>query len=306
VLVVACFAVLWGTMFPVITEAVRGVKITVGPPFFNRVNIPIFLLLLALTGIGPLIAWRRASWPSLQRAFAKPVGVGLITGVSFVAIGVRSVGAVLAFSLSAFVIGTIAQEFWRGTRARVRSTGENPAVALGRLTWGNKRRYGGYVIHVGVVLMCIGIAGSGVFQEEAEVILRPGEAFEIGGYRLQYTELASFESPGGVGVVSAPLTAFRHGEARFRMHPEKHFHPPPNDQNPTTEVAIWSTLNEDLYVVLAGWDPADRSASFSAYLNPLVKWIWIGGAVLLLGTIICMVPDREESDRTHTRGARGP
>ena len=128
---------------------------------------------------------------------------------------------------------------------------------MAELTWRNKRRYGGYVIHVGIVLMAIGIAGSSVFQSEVEATLAPGETFDVGGYRLQFTDLQTFDSS-GVQVFSAPLIAFRHGEPRFRMLPQRHMHPPPNDENPTTEVAIWSNLRHDLYVVLTGWSAAAR------------------------------------------------
>ncbi len=291
VLVVACFAVLWGTMFPVITEAITGTQMTVGPPFFNRVNIPIMLLLLLLTGVGPLIAWRRASWPSLQRAFAKPTLACIVTGAALFAVGMRDFATVMAFALSAFVTATIAQEFWRGARARGSATGEPFYKALGALTWRNKRRYGGYVIHMGIVFMAIGIAGSGSFQQETERTLLPGQTVDIGSYRLQLSDLGLFNSS-GVQVISADIIAFQDDRARFRMAPQRHYHPPPNDDSPTTEVAIWSTMRHDLYLVLAAWDFDKRSVTLKAYLNPLVKWIWIGGLVLMLGTIICMWPDR--------------
>ncbi len=291
VLVVACLAVLWGTMFPVLSEAVTGVKITVGPPFFNRVNVPIFLALLVLTGIGPLVAWRRASWTSLRRAFRWPGSVALLTAIGLGALRIGGAYAVVSLSLSAFVIATIAQEFWRGTAARAAATGESLAAALAGLTLRNKRRYGGYVIHIGIVLMAIGITGSSVFQREVEATLRPGETVDLGGYRLQYDRLDDF-TVRGVGVVSASVVAFRGGTPKFRMVPQRHFHP--RQDNPTTEVAIWSGLRHDLYLVLAGWN-AEQTATFKAYLNPLVKWIWIGGGVLALGTALAMFPDRRRS-----------
>jgi cytochrome c-type biogenesis protein CcmF len=294
VLVVACFAVLWGTMFPVISEAVNGVKVTVGPPFFNRVNVPIFLLLLALTGIGPLVAWRRASWPSLRRAFFWPTTVLLGTFVGVAAAGLGGPYTWVSLSLSAFVMGTVSQEFWRGARARAATSGESFLPALANLTLRNKRRYGGYVIHVGIVLMAVGITGSSVFQREVEATLRPGETVDVGGYRMQYEKLDIFATR-GVDVVSASLVAFSGSEPDFRMVPQRHFHP--RQDNPTTEVAIWSGLRHDVYVVLAGWDNQESGiATFKIYLNPLVKWIWIGGFVLLLGTIICLFPDRSLSD----------
>lgn len=294
VLVVACFAVLWGTMFPVFSEAVNGVKITVGPPFFNRVNIPIFLTLLALTGIGPLIAWRRASWPSLRRAFVWPGVTLFATFAAFAGFGLGGPYTWMSLSLSAFVVATVVQEFWRGARGRAASSGESFGLALVNLTRRNKRRYGGYVVHVGIVLMAIGITGSGVFQREAEATLRPGETVDIGGYRMQFEGLDMFAAR-GVDVVSASLVAFDGDRARFRMVPQRHFHP--RQDNPTTEVAIWSGLRHDLYVVLAGWNNDESGlATFKIYLNPLVKWIWIGGFVLLLGTLICLIPDHGLAD----------
>ena len=290
VLVVACFAVLWGTMFPVITEAITGTQMTVGPPFFNRVNVPIMLLLLLLTGVGPLIAWRKASLPSLQRAFAMPATAGVATLFAMAASGVRDFASMMAFALSAFVTATIVQEFWRGTRARGSATGEPYHRALIGLTWRNKRRYGGYIIHIGIVCMAIGIAGSSSFQRETQATLSAGQTFDFAGYRLQMGDLELFDSS-GIQVVSANLVAFQANQPKFRMWPQRHFHPGPEVQ-PTTEVAIWSTIRHDLYLVLAAWDLDRGSATFKAYLNPLVKWIWIGGLVLVFGTIICMLPDR--------------
>ena len=291
ILVVACFAIRWGTMVPVLSEAINGVKITVGPPFFNRVTVPIFLALLALTGVGPLIAWRRASWPSLRRAFRWPGLTGLATGVLVAVMATTSPFTLISMGLSAFVVATVIQEFWRGARARAESHGENLAQAVVGLTMRNKRRYGGYVIHVGIVFMAVGITGSSVFQREVEATLRPGETVDIGDYRLQYEEMHDFTTQ-GVGVVSTSVIAFRGDQPVFRLVPQRHFHP--GQENPTTEVAIWSSLQHDLYLVLAGWDPS-QTATFKVYLNPLVKWIWIGGAVLALGTAICMVPDQRRS-----------
>lgn len=290
VLVVACFAVLWGTMFPVITEAITGTQMTVGPPFFNRVNVPIMLLLLLLTGVGPLIAWRKASLPSLRRAFVMPTVFGLATLLAMATSGVRDFASMMAFALSAFVTATIVQEFWRGTRARSSATGEAYHRALVRLTWRNKRRYGGYIIHIGIVCMAIGITGSSAFQRETQATLSSGQTFDFAGYRLQMGDLELFDSS-GIQVVSANLVAFQQDQPKFRMWPQRHFHPGPEAQA-TTEVAIWSTIRHDLYLVLAAWDLDRGSATFKAYLNPLVKWIWIGGLVLVFGTIICMLPDR--------------
>jgi cytochrome c-type biogenesis protein CcmF len=281
-------------MFPVFSEAISGVKITVGPPFFNRVNIPIFLTLLALTGIGPLIAWRRASWPSLRRAFLWP-GVTLVASFAgCVASGAGGPYAWMSLSLSAFVLATVVQEFWRGAHGRAASTGEGFGLALVNLTRRNKRRYGGYVVHVGIVLMAVGITGSGGFQSEAEATLRPGGAVAIGPYRLLFEDIDTATTR-GVDIVSANLLVFEGDQPRFRMVPQRHLHP--RQQDPTTEVAIWSGLRHDLYVVLAGWnDDGSNVATFKIFINPLVKWIWIGGFVMLLGSLICLIPDRGLAD----------
>ncbi|HJX87801.1 MAG TPA: cytochrome c biogenesis protein CcsA, partial [Gemmatimonadales bacterium] len=176
-LVGIAFSVLWGTLFPILSEAVRGTKITVGPPFFNQVNVPLGLALLALTGIGPLIAWRRASVANLKRQFTGPVVIGLVTGMLLVGLGMRDVYALIAYTLAGFVLGTITQEFYKGTRARHRMYGENYVMAFLRLIGRNRRRYGGYIVHVGVVVLFAAFAGL-AFKEEFDVTLKGGEKYQ--------------------------------------------------------------------------------------------------------------------------------
>jgi cytochrome c-type biogenesis protein CcmF len=181
-----CFTIFWGTIFPVISEWVRGVKITVGPPFFNKVNAPLGLSLLFLTGIGPIIAWRRATPRNLQRNFAGPLGFGLACGLALFALGMRQLAGLVSFSLCSFVAATIALEFYRGTRARQTLVGESAAVALAHLVSKNHRRYGGYVIHAGVVLIFLGIAGSSLFKDEVQATVAEGQTFSIGRYQLRF------------------------------------------------------------------------------------------------------------------------
>ena len=192
-LVGIAFAVFWGTVFPVLSEWVRGVKITVGPPFFNRVNAPLGIGLLFLMGVGPVIAWRRASPGNLRRAFLAPVASGLIGGVVLLVGGVPVGAALLTFSLGMFVMATIVQEFWRGMRARQAILHERAPRALVRIVGKNRRRYGGYVVHVGIVAMFVGIAASSVFRIEKQQTLEPGQSMTIGGFTLRYDRVETKE-----------------------------------------------------------------------------------------------------------------
>ncbi|MGH7819125.1 MAG: heme lyase CcmF/NrfE family subunit, partial [Candidatus Binatia bacterium] len=291
VLLVICFAIFWGTIFPVISEWVRGVKITVGPPFFNKVNAPLGLALLFLTGVGPIIAWRRATPKNLQRNFAGPLGIGFAGGCLLFALGMRQFAALVSFSLCFFVAGTIFLEFWRGTRARQALVGESPGAALAHLVSKNRRRYGGYVIHLGVVLIFMGITGSSLFKEEVQQTLARGQSFALGAYSLRFDDVVEEDTP-HLLTTSATVSVFRGGEKLGTLHPEKRFYKRP--EQPTTEVSIRKSLREDVYVVLGALDPETGLATFQAFLNPLVSWLWIGGAVMALGTAIVMTPTPAE------------
>jgi cytochrome c-type biogenesis protein CcmF len=291
VLVGIAFATFWGTVFPVISEWVRGVKITVGPPFFNRVNAPLGIVLLLLMGIGPVIAWRRASPRNLRRAFAGPVAAGLVAAAALRAAGVPFGAAHLTFALGAFVLGTVVQEFWRGMRARQAMLGERPGRALVRLVGKNRRRYGGYLIHLGVVAIFVGVAASSVFRIEAQRTLKAGEDMAAGKFRLRYERIAS-EEDGHLSRLSAVVSVWRDGRQIATLAPEKRFYKKP--QQPTTEVAMRSTLTEDLYLVLGSYDPPTGVVTLLAYVNPLVGWIWIGGVVMALGTAVTVWPSAAE------------
>jgi len=290
-LVGLAFATFWGTVFPVISEAVRGVKITVGPPFFNKVNAPLGLALLLMTGIGPVIAWRRASARNLRRSFTWPLALGFATGVAIFAAGWRHYYAVVCFSLAAFVLATIFMEFYRGTRARQSLMGEAPGAALANLIGRNRRRYGGYVIHLGVVMMAVGIAASSSFRVEKQETLAAGEAIEVGPYTLTHRGVRSTDSP-HVAALIADVDVTRGGRAVTTLHPEKRFYK--RQQQPTTEVALRSTLRDDLYVVLGNYDAQSGLVTFLVFVSPLVAWLWIGGLVMGVGTIIVMSPTAAE------------
>ena len=292
-----CFAVFWGTVFPVISEAVRGVKITVGPPWFNAVNVPIALLLLLLTGIGPLVAWRKSSGAYLRKMFAIPVTGFFISLILFFAFGIRHLYALVSFSLSVFVTLTIVTEFHRGAVARGNTNDEIYPVALWHLLLKNRRRYGGYIVHFGMVLIFIGVTGK-AFTKEVEGQLNPGEALKIQNYELVYKTTDRFSDP-NKSVIQSTMDVKRDGEILETIYPQKHFYIV--QQQPTTEVALFSNLREDLYVVLGEHQEETNAATFHVYLNPLVQWVWIGGMVLTFGTLITLLPAAGSLSSTERR-----
>jgi cytochrome c-type biogenesis protein CcmF len=291
ILVGIAFATFWGTVFPVLSEWVRGVKITVGPPFFNRVNAPLGIALLFLMGVGPVISWRRASPKNLRRAFAGPVGAGVVAAVALLVAGVPPGAALLTFALGVFVLATVVQEFWRGVRARQAMLGERAPRALARLVGKNQRRYGGYLVHVGVVAVFVGVAASSVFRVEAQQTLEAGEEMPAGKFRLRYERISS-EEDAHLSRLAAVVSVWRDGRQIATLTPEKRFYKKP--QQPTTEVAMRPTLTEDLYLVLGSYDPPTGVVTILAYVNPLVGWIWIGGVIMALGTAVTMWPTAAE------------
>jgi cytochrome c-type biogenesis protein CcmF len=282
------FATFWGTIFPLISEALQGVKITVGPPYFNQVNGPIMLLLILAMGIGPLMPWRKTTPQLLLANLWAPMALGLITaGAALVLTGAPQPVALFGFFCCGFVLGTIAQELVRGTLARRRATGEGYPLALLSLVRRNNRRYGGYVVHLGVIVIGIAIIGSSYYQLEHQVTLRPGQAVEIGRYRLTFTGLEEVRDS-GVRIVRAQLPVEAGGKLVEAIAPERRFHRN-FERQPSTVVAIRTTPIEDLYVVLVGWE-SDGAASFLLFVNPLVVWLWAGGIIALLGTFIAIWP----------------
>ena len=290
-LVGIAFAVFWGTVFPVISEAVRGVKITVGPPFFNRVNAPLGIALLFLMGIGPVIAWRRATARNLWLAFAAPVGVALGSAVLLLLAGMPPGLAWLTFVGGVFSLGTVVQEFWRGMRARQAMLHESAPRALARLVDKNRRRYGGYLIHLGVIAVFAGVAASSAFRVEAQQSLAEGEEMAVGRYRLRYEGIDGRED-GHVSILHAVIGVSVDGRRIATMEPEKRFYKKP--KQPTTEVANRSTPREDLYLVLGAYDPDSKRITLLAYVNPLVMWIWLGGLVMAVGTAVAVWPAASE------------
>lgn len=301
ILVGMAFAVFWGTIFPIISEAVRGVKITVGPPFFNQVNVPIGLALLALTGICPLIAWRKASQRNLRRSFTIPFGFGLVAGVILYFSGIRSLYPLMSFALGVFVLVTILLEFYRGTAARARISGRNYLYALWDLTMRNKRRYGGYIVHLGVLMIFAGITGSSAFQSEKTATLSPGESLQVGKYTVKYEGLVD-QSDAHAQVVAAKMYVEKNGREIGYLYPAKQKH---RNHDAVSEVAIRQTLKEDLYLILSGWDEK-QNAAMKALVIPLVAWIWAGGMVMIFGGLIALGPDRfkRQAQAVQTKIAR--
>jgi cytochrome c-type biogenesis protein CcmF len=295
-LVGVAFSVLWGTLFPILSELVRGIKITVGPPFFNRVNVPLGLLLLALTGVGPLIAWRKASTANLRRQFVAPGAVGLLTLAGLLAAGMRDFYAIIAISLAGFVAGTIVQEFARGVRARRRMHGESVALALGRLIARNRRRYGGYIVHAGILIYFVAFAGM-AFKRQQEATLKPGESVTMRSpfghtYRFTHLGVSQYEALNRV-VSAATVEVSKDGRPAGLMTSEKRQHVDSFKRptfEPSTEVGIRSNLQEDIYIVYAGSVSGTEVAVYRFNINPLVWWVWFGGMVLALGGIVTMWP----------------
>ncbi|MDQ2808700.1 MAG: cytochrome c biogenesis protein CcsA [Chloroflexota bacterium] len=286
-LLAAAAATFWGTLFPLLSEAVRGVKVAIGPQFYRGVNGPIFLALLVLMGIGPLLAWRRTSRGSLIRNFRLPVLAATVGGLALlVAVGLDRAGAALAFAACAFVLGAIGLEFVRGVRVR-RRAGAGWGGALTSLVTTNRRRYGGYIVHLGIIILALGVIGSSFFQQTADVTLRRGEQTTIGRYTLRYTGLTSYREP-GVEATTAGLEV--QGATPLTLHTERRVYSG-WEQQPVTGVAIGTTLPwlEDVYVLLTGWDDSG-TATFRVFLNPLVALVWAGGVLLLIGTVIAAWP----------------
>jgi len=296
VFVVMCFAVFWGTLFPVFSEAIRGTKITVGPPFFNQINIPIGLILLALTGIGPLLAWRKTGKKSLIRNFTFPIITGLIVAILLLIIGLRG-AVVISFSLGAFVTATITTEFTRGIQARRKKFNESIITALIKIVSKNRSRYGGYVVHLGIVFMFVGFTGH-AFDQEKEFSLKVGESNYVAGYNFKLIQMSETERPNHYAWISDLRVTNDEGKFVTNLHPEKriyfHRNPDPNRRQPHSELDIYTTMNRDIYSIFSGVDSENSVAFIKIMVNPLVQWVWLGGYILVFGTIVALWPRKDQ------------
>lgn len=288
-ILVICF---WGVIFPLISELATGQKVTVGPPFYERATGPLWLGLLLLMGVAPLSAYGRASWMTLGRALWKPAAVSLLIPIGLIVSGLSNWAALLGYWMAGFVILVTLYEFWRGVRARHVRHGENLLTALWRLAGRNRRRYGGYVIHLGVVLMAFGIIGIEMFQTETQATLARGEQLTLGRYVMTYDALSQFDTDDGRNVARAVVSVYRDGKYVDELYPRKDYYYA--SQQPMTIPGVRSTLEDDFYVLLVGWEPiAVQGATFKVYHNPLVNFVWLGGLVFVLGTMIAAWPEPE-------------
>jgi cytochrome c-type biogenesis protein CcmF len=283
------FTVLLGTLFPLLAEAVRGVKVSVGAPFFNRMTIPLCVALLFLIGVGPGLPWRGASRDQLQREFLAPAIALVVTLGVALALGLRDVWALLAFAFAAFGLVANVKQYVSGAAARRRAHGEGPFQALGRLVVANNRRYGGYLAHIGLIVMAVGITASSAFRTETEVTLRPTETVTLGEYTVRFDEVWAREEPHR-WVVGANVTAFRSDRQLGAMDPRLNFYG--GRQEPITTPAVRSRLHNDLYINLLAFDQDGAHATFSVIVEPLVIWIWIGGGLMALGAFAALLPRR--------------
>jgi len=316
----AAFSVMWGTMFPLISEGFTGQEISVGPPFFERVNFPIGLLLLTLVGIGPVIAWRRATKRNLQKNFTLPVTVGAATGMVLFGLGARHELPLVTWSISAFVLTVIVTEFWKGTRARARIEGEGHVLAFFHLITRNRRRWGGYIVHVGFVLMCIGFAGAG-YNTDSRFNVEPGDVVSLASpfghqYDLTYEGLSMSIGRGERNLLwqaIATVSVSQDGTPKGILTTEKRQYTN-RDTQPMTEVGIRSIVSEDLYLILSAMndtggalrnDPGAQGIDLQVLIKPLVNWIWIGCLFITLGTVIALWPsvDRVRLAREKAEGS---
>jgi cytochrome c-type biogenesis protein CcmF len=290
-LVGSAFAVFWGTIFPIVSEAIRGIRVSVGAPFFNQVNGPIYLALLVLMGVCPLIAWQRSSLKNLYDNFLWPMVLALGTGILlFVVLPDKQLVPILGFVITAFVLATIFVEFYRGVKVRSKLTGDSYALSLGRLMLRNRRRYGGYIVHLGVVLLAIGIIGSSFYKQELAKTVAIGEEIRLGPYTMTYNGLQNRSHGPSAVAVYATMQVYRDGQHVGEVRPEKIFFK--NWEHPSTEVSILGNLREDFYVILSRWEDYGQEATFKVYINPLILWMWIGGYLLVLGTLFAVWPGR--------------
>ncbi len=287
---VVCF---WGVIFPLISELITGQKVTVGPPFYNRATAPLFAALMLLMGIAPLSAWGHSTIRTLGRALWRSALIAVLITAGIFATYTRNGLALVGFFLIAFVLLVTLQEFWRATQARRHAQHENFAVALWTLVGRNRRRYGGYIIHISMMLMAIGILGIGFFQIQTQGTVPVDGSLKLGDYSVKYNSIAQFNGPDGRQVTRAVVGVYDTGGNYLgELHPRIDYYP--NSQQNMTIPGDRSTLKDDLYVILVDWQPATANgATFKIFVNPLINWMWIGAFVFLFGILVAAWPDRD-------------
>lgn len=289
-----CFATLWGVMFPVFSEALTGTRQTVGIPFFNAVNGPLFIALLVAMGIGPLVAWRKSSWRALRRSFTVPAIFGVLCGAALLFAGIDEPKAVLVYAVCGFIVASLMLEFHRGVSSHRAATQESVVSATAGHLRRHHIRYGGHIVHLGVTVMAIAITASMLHKDEREFALQQGQSYEMGRYTLSL-----------VGVTEGQRSNYQYvqaevgvrertsGESIGVMRPQLRFYP--RNKETTTEVALRMSARDDLYIVLAGLDDAGTLVSFKVFVNPLQIWLWAGAFIMTVGTLVALVPRRSEA-----------
>ncbi|MFH1651846.1 MAG: cytochrome c-type biogenesis CcmF C-terminal domain-containing protein [Chloroflexota bacterium] len=287
-LVGSALIILLGTMFPAFFQLVRGAEISMDASFFNQTNMPIFLTIVLLIGICTLLRWKQDSFRTLGRQLAIPAAIALVTLVLLLVFGVRQWYALAAFPLCALVITSIAFRWGQDVRAARSTRKENYGKTFWKLLTSNRTRYGGYLVHIAIIFIAVGVTGSSLFDRETEVTLKPHDSLDFGNYTLTYEDI-NYQETASKLVVTTRLSVYRGDRFLTTLTPEKSFHR--NFEQPVTEVAIRTTPVEDLYVILSGWD-ADGTTAFKILLNPLVLWIWVGGGILVVGGALALLPRR--------------
>ncbi|MDF2903780.1 MAG: cytochrome c assembly protein [Bacillus sp. (in: firmicutes)] len=283
-LVGAAFAVFWGTIFPLVSEAVRGTKVTVGMPFFNKVEAPILLSMMFIMAVCPLLAWQKSTLKNLRKNFLIPAILAVIGMVLMVILGIQKAWAVIGYGVIIILFTTHFFEFYRGVKARRKMTGEMPLIALYRLMTKNRRRYGGYLVHIGIAFIAMGIIGSQNYDLQTMKTIELGKSIEIKDYKLIYDKLDQ-RKEGINDIVYADLTVFKNGEKLGSYEAQKVFYG--NWEEPSSEVAIISSLKEDLYIVLSAWED-DGRGTFIVKVNPMMNWLWIGSFMIVIGSLFAV------------------
>jgi cytochrome c-type biogenesis protein CcmF len=303
VLTVFSFTVLVGTLFPLVAEAVRGVKVSVGAPFFNRMTLPLCVALLFLVGVGPALPWRRAMPQVIRAQLLPPTVAATVAALAAVLFGVRNAYALLVYTFAAFALVANVREFWTGTRARMRAHGERALVALRRLTMSNRHRYGGYVAHLGVITVAVAIAASSTGRVEREATLRPGETVTVGSFGLRLGRVWGAEEPQRF-VVGATVDVLREGRVVDELRPRLNFYR--GSDQPIATPAVRSRVPGDLYLSLMAFRPDGATATVRVILEPLVPWIWAGGGIICLAALFAAWPSRRpRAEPSAVRGTAG-
>ena len=278
------FAVFWGTVFPLISELVTGTKITVGPPYFQRVTGPLFFVLVLLMGVAPLLAWRKQAAKALGKAIWIPFAASIAITAIWGFVHRMHPASIFGLWLVTITLSAIVAEFWKGVQARHATRGENAFTALFNLIGRNHRRYGGYIIHLGVVMIALGIIGDAYFKQETQGTVSQGEVVSIGDYQLEFKELLGYPGSDGRDIVEAVMALSQNGKPIREINPRRDYFVV--QEQPVSVPGVYSTPGVDVYVLLIGWDTTGTSATFKVYINPLINWVWIGGIVMILGTVI--------------------